>query len=57
MDLSGEFTVDAPRDDVFKALRDVGSFVRFIDGVSNLKEIDPTHYEAAFETKVAYMKF
>jgi carbon monoxide dehydrogenase subunit G len=57
MDLSGEFTVDAPRDDVFKALRDASSFVRLVDGVSDLKEIDPTHYEATFETKVAYMKF
>ena len=24
---------------------------------SDLKEIDPTHYEAVFETKVAYLKF
>ena len=32
-------------------------FVRFVDGVQDLKEIDPTHYEAVFETKVAYMKF
>jgi carbon monoxide dehydrogenase subunit G len=57
MDLSGEFIVDARRDDVFKALRDASSFVRFVDGVSDLKETDPTHYEANFETKVAYMKF
>jgi carbon monoxide dehydrogenase subunit G len=57
MDLSGEFTVDAPRDDVFKVLRDASSFVRLVDGVSDLKEIDPIHYGATFETKVAYMKF
>ena len=57
MDLSGEFTVNAPREAVFKALRDVSSFVRFVDGVSELKEIDSTHYEAKFETRVAYMKF
>jgi carbon monoxide dehydrogenase subunit G len=25
--------------------------------VSDLKEIDPSHYEAVFETKVAYLKF
>ena len=31
--------------------------MRFVDGVHDLKEIDPTHYEAMFETKVAYMKF
>jgi carbon monoxide dehydrogenase subunit G len=57
MNVSGEFTVNAPRDVVFKTLRDPSSFVRFVDGVSDLKEIDPTHYAAVFETKVAYLKF
>jgi carbon monoxide dehydrogenase subunit G len=57
MDLSGEFTVRAPREVVFKTLCNASSFVRFIDGVSDLKEIDSTHYEAKFETKVAYMRF
>ena len=57
MNVSGEFTVNAPRDGVFRTLRDPSSFVRFVDGVSDLKEIDPTHYEAVFETKVAYLKF
>ena len=57
MNVSGEFTVNAPRDVVFKTLRDPSSFVRFVDGVQDLKEIDPTHYEAVFETKVAYLKF
>ena len=57
MNVSGEFTVNAPRDVVFKTLRDPNSFVRFVDGVHDLKEIDPTHYEAVFETKVAYLKF
>jgi carbon monoxide dehydrogenase subunit G len=57
MNVSGEFTVNAPRAQVFDALRDARSFVRFVDGVHDLKEIDPTHYEATFETKVAYMKF
>jgi len=57
MNVSGEFTVNAPRNVVFKTLRDPSSFVRFVDGVSELKEIDPTHYEAKFETKVAYLKF
>jgi len=57
MNVSGEFTVNAPRQDVFNALRDAKSFVRFVDGVSDLKEIDPTHYEAVFETRVAYLKF
>ena len=57
MNVSGEFTVNAPRDVLFKTLRDPSSFVRFVDGVSDLKEIDPTHYTAVFETKVAYLKF
>ena len=57
MNVSGEFTVNAPRDVVYKTLRDPNSFVRFVDGVSDLKEIDPTHYAAVFETRVAYLKF
>ena len=57
MNVSGEFTVNAPRNVVFNTLRDAQSFVRFVDGVHELKELDPTHYEAVFETKVAYMKF
>src|SRR3982750_1271199 len=57
MNVTGEFTVNAPRDVVFNTLRDPNSFVRFVDGVSNLKELDPTHYEAVFETKVASLKF
>jgi len=57
MNLTGEFTVNAPREVVFNTLRDPSSFVRFVDGVSDLKEIDPTHYAAVFETKVAYLKF
>ena len=57
MNVSGEFTVKAPRQEVFDTLRDPSAFVKFVDGVQNLKEIDPTHYEAEFETKVAYMKF
>jgi hypothetical protein len=57
MNVSGQFTVPAPREVVFEALRDARRFVSFIDGVSDLKEINPTHYAAMFETKVAYMKF
>jgi carbon monoxide dehydrogenase subunit G len=57
MNVSGEFTVKAPRQVVFDTLCDPSAFVNFVDGVQNLKELDPTHYEAEFETKVAYMKF
>ena len=57
MNVSGQFTVQAPREVVFNALRDARSFVTFVEGVSELKEIDASHYAAVFETKIAYMKF
>ena len=57
MNVSGEFTVPATRSAVFDTIRDPRTFISFVDGVHDLKEIDPTHYEAVFETKVAYMKF
>jgi len=57
MNVSGQFTVQAPREIVFNTIRDARKFVGFIDGVSELREIDATHYTAMFETRVAYMKF
>jgi uncharacterized protein len=57
MNVAGAFTVNAPREEVFKLLRDARLFVRFVDGVHDLEEIDPNRYAAMFETKVAYMKF
>src|SRR5581483_76235 len=57
MNVSGEFTVKAPREQVFNAIRDPKSFIALVDGLHDLKEIDPTHYEAVFETKIAYLKF
>ena len=57
MNVSGEFTVNAPREQVFDAIRDPKSFIGLVDGLRDLKEIDPTHYQAMFETKIAYMKF
>jgi len=57
MKLTGEITVEAPREAVFARLRDARFFASCIDGVQNLSEIDPTHYKAVFETKIAYMKF
>jgi carbon monoxide dehydrogenase subunit G len=57
MNVSGEFTVKAPRERVFETIRDPKSFIALVDGLRDLKEIDPTHYEAVFETKIAYMKF
>ena len=57
MNVAGEFSVNAPRTAVFEAIRDPKSFIALIDGVRDLKEIDPTHYEALFETKIAYLNF
>jgi len=57
MNLSGEIAVRAPRQAVFDAVRDARFFASCIDGVRELEEIDPTHYTALFETKLAYMTF
>jgi carbon monoxide dehydrogenase subunit G len=57
MNVSGEFTINAPRERVFNAIRDARFFASCIDGVQELTEVDPTHYNAVFETKVAYLKF
>ena len=57
MNVSGEFTVAAPRAAVFETIRDPKSFISLVDGIRDLKEIDPTHYEAVFETKIAYLNF
>jgi len=57
MKLTGEITVPAPRETVFNALRDARFFASCVEGVHDLNEIDPTHYSAVFETRIAYMKF
>ena len=57
MKFSGELTVNAPRADVYKAVRDARFFASCVEGVSELTETAPDTYAAIFETKVAYMKF
>jgi carbon monoxide dehydrogenase subunit G len=57
MKFAGELTVNAPRTDVYKALRDARLFASCVEGVRDLTETAPDHYAAVFETKVAYMKF
>lgn len=57
MNISGELRISANREAVFDRLQDARQFVSLVEGVQDLKEIDPTHYEAVFETKVAYMRF
>jgi uncharacterized protein len=57
MKFTGELTVKAPRDKVYKAVRDARFFASCVEGVNDLKETAPDTYAAVFETKVAYMKF
>jgi uncharacterized protein len=57
MKVTGEFTVPAPRAEVFAKLRDARFFASCVDGVQDLVEIDATHYTAVLQTKVAYMTF
>lgn len=57
MKIDGELTVRAPQAAVYEAVQDARFFASCIDGVQDLTEVDPTHYDAVFETKVAYMKF
>jgi len=57
MKFSGELTVQAPRAEVFKALREARTFAGCVEGVRELAEIAPDSYAATFETRVAYMKF
>ena len=57
MRFTGELTVKAPRDKVYKAVRDAKFFASCVDGVKDLHEIDATHYHAVLETKVAYITF
>jgi carbon monoxide dehydrogenase subunit G len=57
MNISGEITVEAPRAAVFDKLKDAPFFASCVEGVKDLHAIDPTHYDAVLETKVAYMTF
>jgi carbon monoxide dehydrogenase subunit G len=55
--ISGDITVKAPRQAVFAALRDARFFASCIEGVRDMAELDPNHYTAVLDTKVAYMRF
>jgi carbon monoxide dehydrogenase subunit G len=57
LDIAGEITVHASREAVFKALSDAQFFASCIEGIRDLKEVDPTHYNAVLETRIAYMRF
>ena len=57
MKISGTIIVQAPRVQVYKALRDARLFASCVEGVRDLAETGPDAYSAMFETKVAYMNF
>jgi uncharacterized protein len=57
MKFTGELTVKAPRDAVYKAVRDARFFASCVEGVQDLQETAPDTYSAVFATKVAYMSF
>ncbi len=57
MKFSGELIVKAPRERVYKAVRDARFFASCVDGVQDLQETAPDTYAALFATKVAYMNF
>ena len=57
MKFTGELIVPAPRETVFAKLCDARFFASCVEGVSELNEIDATHYTAVLETRVAYIKF
>ena len=57
MKFSGEFSVPASRAIVFARLNDAPFFASCLDGVSDLVEVDPTHYTAKMETRIAFIRF
>ncbi|MGF7159362.1 hypothetical protein FHS85_000981 [Rhodoligotrophos appendicifer] len=57
MNFSGEITVRATREAVYDALKDAQFFASCVEGVRDLQEVDPTHYTAVMETRVAYIRF
>jgi len=57
MKFTGDIFIPAPRDAVYAKVRDARFFASCVEGVQDLNEIDPDHYTAVLETKVAYLKF
>jgi uncharacterized protein len=57
MKFTGDIVISAPREAVYAKVRDARFFASCVEGVQELHEIDPDHYTAVLETKVAYLKF
>ncbi len=57
MKFTGEIRVPAGREAVFARLNDARFFASCVDGVSDLTEIDATHYTARLQSRIAYIRF
>jgi uncharacterized protein len=57
MKFAGDILIAAPPEAVFTKVRDARFFASCVEGVQDLIEIDPDHYTAVLETKVAYLRF
>ena len=57
MKFTGDIVIPASREVVYAKVRDARFFASCVEGVQELNEIDPDHYTAVLETKVAYLKF
>ena len=57
MKFTGEICVPAGREAVFDKLNDARFFASCVDGVSDLMEIDATHYTARLQSRIAYIRF
>jgi len=57
MKFTGEIKVAAPCEAVFDKINDPVFFASCIQGVKDMKEIDPQHFTALLETRIAYINF
>ena len=57
MKFQGQLQVPAPREAVFDKINDPVFFASCIEGVQDMTEVDPEHFTATLETKIAYIKF
>lgn len=57
MKFQGEIKVGAPCEAVFDKINDPVFFASCIEGVKDMKEIDPRHFTATLETRIAYINF
>ncbi len=57
MKFTGDIAILAPPEAVFAKVRDARFFASCVEGVHDLNEIDPDHYTAVLEARIAYLKF